>query len=73
MNTPSSCQLLILILVVSSMGGLTTARPMRGEWWTWPEELGLLLESLPKGPVTPSGPSGCTNNPNNNGGSCPIP
>ncbi|PKA61318.1 hypothetical protein AXF42_Ash006215 [Apostasia shenzhenica] len=33
--------------------------------------MGILLQSLPKGPTTPQGPSGCTHNPNNHGGICP--
>ncbi|KAG0458374.1 hypothetical protein HPP92_023531 [Vanilla planifolia] len=60
------------------MGG----RPLmevKGEYWTdWLPEFkqgrssgGLLLQSLPKGPTTPSGPSGCTHNPGNHGGICP--
>ncbi|KDP40287.1 hypothetical protein JCGZ_02285 [Jatropha curcas] len=32
---------------------------------------GLVLESLQRGPVPPSGPSGCTNGPNSGGPSCP--
>lgn len=30
------------------------------------------FESLPKGPVQPSGPSGCTNGSARNGGPCPL-
>ncbi|KAL8048105.1 hypothetical protein ABFX02_07G042000 [Erythranthe guttata] len=32
----------------------------------------LFLNSLQKGPVPPSGPSGCTNIPGSGGGACPI-
>ncbi|PWA62028.1 hypothetical protein CTI12_AA365330 [Artemisia annua] len=31
----------------------------------------LVFQSLPKGPVTPSGPSGCTYIPGSNGRPCP--
>ena len=63
-------KVLLLILVVSSFCSVNSARPLEDIWW--PEEVeGLLLESLPKGPVNPSGPSGCTHNPNNPRGHCP--
>ncbi|KAL7105411.1 hypothetical protein ACP275_07G042800 [Erythranthe tilingii] len=32
----------------------------------------LFLNSLQRGPVPPSGPSGCTNIPGSGGGACPI-
>ncbi|KAI3469705.1 hypothetical protein Pfo_026368, partial [Paulownia fortunei] len=36
------------------------------------KEKGLSINSLQKGPVPPSGPSGCTNIPGSGGGGCPI-
>ncbi|KAL2230023.1 UNVERIFIED_CONTAM: hypothetical protein Sindi_1596700 [Sesamum indicum] len=38
----------------------------------WLKEQALLLESLPRGPVPPSGSSPCTYIPEQGGGSCPL-
>ncbi|KAH6808974.1 transmembrane protein [Perilla frutescens var. frutescens] len=35
-------------------------------------EKGIFVNSLEKGPVPPSGPSGCTNIPGSGGSGCPI-
>ncbi|KAK8971078.1 hypothetical protein KSP40_PGU004377 [Platanthera guangdongensis] len=48
------------------------ARPLHMPRDWWPRDWSMFLGSLPKGSVAPSGPSGCTSNPNNNGGPCPI-
>ncbi|PKU59957.1 hypothetical protein MA16_Dca028442 [Dendrobium catenatum] len=54
------------------------ARPLEevDSWWMDQEDNnniinGFLLQILPKGQTTPSGPSGCTHNPDNHGGICP--
>ncbi|WOL17574.1 hypothetical protein Cni_G26367 [Canna indica] len=71
----TSRQLLVLLLLVACLqaGVIMAARPMPEEehWWWRKNGVGLLLQSLPQGPVTPSGASGCTHNPNNPKGSCP--
>ncbi|KAL0348961.1 UNVERIFIED_CONTAM: hypothetical protein Sangu_1123900 [Sesamum angustifolium] len=36
------------------------------------KEKGIFIHSLEKGPVPPSGPSGCTNIPGSGGSGCPI-
>lgn len=57
--------LLLLILQLSNFEPLFAARSL-AESWHKPQS------SLTKGSETPSGPSGCTSNPNIAGGSCPI-
>ncbi|KAK1313530.1 hypothetical protein QJS10_CPA06g01883 [Acorus calamus] len=54
-------QLIVLLLLVSVVRPVPAIRPLEG-WWAL-EQLGggLMLEALPRGPVTPSGPSTCTN------------
>ncbi|KAK1313529.1 hypothetical protein QJS10_CPA06g01882 [Acorus calamus] len=45
-------------------------RPLEDLWALEQLSGGLMLEALPRGPVTPSGPSTCTNVPNRGGASC---
>lgn len=55
--------LLLVLVVLCLHGAVECARPLEEVWW--PDEVaGLLLEALPKGQGTPSGPSGCTHSPN---------
>ncbi|PKU78196.1 hypothetical protein MA16_Dca012316 [Dendrobium catenatum] len=58
---------------------LIAARPLEEEAYSWCMDQqgnsniisGLMLQFLSKGQTTPSGPSGCTHNPINHGGTCP--
>lgn len=78
--TISNVALLVILLMSAaslqpwqgqSVGVVVAARPVKGEERRWRvEQGGLLLQSLPQGPVPPSGPSGCTHDPNIKGGVC---
>ena len=59
--------LIVTILFASPQVGAT--RPLEGEQWLKKER--LLLQSLQRAPVPPSGPSPCTNIPGRNQGNCP--
>lgn len=63
---------IVLVLLVGSSQTSSAARILYGDQWK-PRlnDRVLALQALPKGPVTPSTPSGCTNDPNNTSGSCP--
>ncbi|KAK1296243.1 hypothetical protein QJS10_CPB15g01966 [Acorus calamus] len=69
-------QLVILVLLVSSIQPLMAIRPLDDHRtvavvMAMPEELSrLVLEVLPRGPVH-GGPSTCTNVPGRKGASCP--
>ncbi|KAK1256743.1 hypothetical protein QJS04_geneDACA024022 [Acorus gramineus] len=69
-------QLVILVLLVSTIQPLMAIRPLDDHRTAavetaMPEELSLLvLEFLPRGPVH-QGPSTCTNVPGRKGASCP--
>ncbi|PKU80297.1 hypothetical protein MA16_Dca005828 [Dendrobium catenatum] len=68
-------RILLMVLLVSNIYAqfpAMAARPIVPRDW-WSEDWSLFLESLPKGPTTPSEASGCTSNPVNNGGICPDP
>lgn len=66
----NTARVLLIILVVSSVyAAVECARPLEEVWWS-DEVAELLLQALPRGPVQPSGPSGCTHSPNNPG-HCP--
>nr|DAD19809.1 TPA_asm: hypothetical protein HUJ06_021272 [Nelumbo nucifera] len=58
----------LLLSFQLSMAG----RVLAGEGEEWMKR-SVLLESLQKGSVSPSGPSGCTNVPGSGGSSCPVP
>ena len=59
---------IIFIILINSIAA--TARPLEGEWGS---KKGLIvLESLQKGPVAPSGRSGCTYVSKNPGPRCPL-
>ncbi|PKA51265.1 hypothetical protein AXF42_Ash010705 [Apostasia shenzhenica] len=75
-RSPEKAYLFIIFLVSGAVFApppvAAAARPLlHGDWWS--QDWGLLLGSLPKGSVAPSGPSGCTHGSYNIGGSCPIP
>ncbi|KAK1288856.1 hypothetical protein QJS10_CPB19g01157 [Acorus calamus] len=55
-------QLIVLLLLVSVVRPVPAIRPL-GDWWALEQLGGLMLEALPRGHVTPSGPSTCTNVP----------
>ena len=59
--------LIVTILFASPQVGAT--RPLEGEQWLKKES--LLLQSLQRAPVPPSGPNPCTNIPRRNEGICP--
>ena len=63
---------LMLVLVISSQA-VSATRPMKGYHPVsfHGGHVGALDEILGKGPITPSGPTGCTKDPNNHGGNCP--
>ena len=62
---------LIFCIVSISLNGSNAARVLPMEKWLIKSQL-LLLESLPRGPVPPSGPSSCTYIPGQGGPPCPL-
>uniref|UniRef100_A0A5B7BLJ4 Uncharacterized protein n=1 Tax=Davidia involucrata TaxID=16924 RepID=A0A5B7BLJ4_DAVIN len=63
---------LAVFLVLLCVQPYKASRILNGEeWWTKKGD-NIVLQSLQKGPVTPSDPSGCTNIPGGGGTSCPI-
>nr|DAD36702.1 TPA_asm: hypothetical protein HUJ06_007343 [Nelumbo nucifera] len=50
---------------------LVAARPMADDGDEWLTQEDMVVESLIKGPVPPTGPSDCTNLHKKNGGYCP--
>ena len=61
--------LLVFTFLVASLQ-LGAMRPLVGEHWVVKEE--LLLQSLPRGPVTGSGHNPCTNIPGRETGVCKL-
>lgn len=61
---------IFLIFFITSFQPLTAVRQLQGERG-WKKGV-LMLESLQKGPVPPSGPSGCSYVPRKDVGTCPI-
>ncbi|KAL1536097.1 hypothetical protein AAHA92_28799 [Salvia divinorum] len=60
----------IFCIVSISLNGANAARALPMEQWLKSQL--LLLESLPRGPVPPSGPSSCTYIPGQGGPPCPL-
>nr|GLL44133.1 hypothetical protein CK203_113442 [Ipomoea trifida] len=74
MHLPKGFILLVMLIVcmLSSPNTLQMAeaiRPLGREKWLIQKS--LLLQSLPRGPTPPSGPSPCTQIPGGGDGSCP--
>ncbi|KAJ4955238.1 hypothetical protein NE237_012021 [Protea cynaroides] len=61
---------IVFIILSLDFQPLAAARALEGDQWLKKHD--VVLQSLPKGNNPPSGPSGCTNVPNNRGGSCPT-
>ncbi|KAK4365969.1 hypothetical protein RND71_013849 [Anisodus tanguticus] len=64
------CLKTTLLLVVLALV-LVFAKPCKGTRLLHEKEL-MRLQSLQRGPVPPSGPSGCTNIPGSSGSGCPL-
>ncbi|KAL0376732.1 UNVERIFIED_CONTAM: hypothetical protein Scaly_0790800 [Sesamum calycinum] len=62
---------LVLILLLSISSCVQCSRLLHDEEEALKEK-GIFIHSLEKGPVPPSGPSGCTNIPGSGGSGCPI-
>lgn len=62
---------IVLVHVLLSIHPGIAIRVLCGDE-VWKTKQGLVLESLQKGPVPPSGPSGCTYVAKHKGPSCPL-
>lgn len=62
---------IVLIFYITNLQPLTAVRQLQGDQWGWKKGV-LMLESLQKGPVPPSEPSGCSYVPRRDVGPCPI-
>lgn len=63
---------LVILLVGSSQSTSCLGRPLEGHQWMFINKR-VLKEIDQKGPVAPSSPSGCSNDPTNRDGVCPSP
>ncbi|CAK9143558.1 unnamed protein product [Ilex paraguariensis] len=62
-----------LILILLCLQQCKASRMLDGEEQEWVKKGDTdVLQSLQRGPVPPSGPSGCTNIPGSGGPNCPI-
>ncbi|EXB55555.1 hypothetical protein L484_017428 [Morus notabilis] len=64
--------LLLLVLVHSEQSSASRVLNDHKEGLVKEEKLGLGFQSLPRGPVPPSGSSGCTYIPGSGGPNCPL-
>ncbi|KAF9608932.1 hypothetical protein IFM89_012100 [Coptis chinensis] len=62
----------VVIIVLSIVHPHNATRTLYEEEEKWMMKRSLISESLQKGPIPPSGPSGCTYIPGNGGPSCHI-
>ncbi|OVA14681.1 hypothetical protein BVC80_1817g27 [Macleaya cordata] len=64
--------ILACVIFLSINNPCKASRILEGEEESWMMKRELVLQSLPRGPPTPSGPSGCSNIPGGGGPNCPI-
>ena len=61
-----------LVFAMAVLLLLLHVRPYTASRILYEQEAEILMESLQRGPVPPSGPSGCTYIPGNGGPNCPV-
>ncbi|CAI9762711.1 unnamed protein product [Fraxinus pennsylvanica] len=67
-----NCIVLVVVLVILLCVQPGKSSRLLNDQETRLKKRGLFLHALQKGPVPPSGPSGCTNIPGSGGPGCPI-
>ncbi|KAK9146434.1 hypothetical protein Sjap_006337 [Stephania japonica] len=77
-NVLLAVAILAFIIALSMISSCNAGRPLHEEKHNWAMKkrnggvVDLVIESLPRGPVPPSGPSGCTYIPGRGGPRCPL-